>query len=75
MKYRVVTPLARTHPTNGTEVFTHGDMIEVTDKAEAARMIEAGIIAPLKDQREVIEIADEKPVGVEKAVKHGPKKG
>ena len=74
-KYRVVTPLARMHPKEGLQSFTHGDEIEVADKGEAARMIAAGIVEPLKGGREVIETADLKPIGLEKAVKTGPRKG
>jgi hypothetical protein len=71
MKYRVTTPLAR-----GSDVYTNDDIIEINDKAEAGRMIEAGIIAPLNGKAEAqIETADMKQVGVEKAVKTGPKKG
>lgn len=78
MKYTVVTPLSRMHPKEGLQTFTHDDLIDIPDKAEAARMIAAGILAPVKgrDMQETeVETADLKPVGVEQAVKRGPKKG
>lgn len=70
MKFRVITPLFR-----GNTAYTVDDPIEIDDKAEAARMVHAGIIAPLNGKTEPqIETADVKPV-VEKAVKPAPKKG
>lgn len=75
MRYQVVTPFARLHPKEGMQTFTHGDSVDITDKAEAARMIAAGILAPVQDRREIpVETADLKPVGVEKAVKTGGRK-
>jgi hypothetical protein len=61
MKYKVVTPLARIG-----QGFAVGDLIEIVDKAEAARMIAANIVAPIKGEREIrMETADLEPVGVE----------
>jgi hypothetical protein len=74
MKYRVVTPLARIG-----QAFAVGDLIEIQDKAEAARMIAANIVAPITGMRETpVETAVVKHSGVEKAVKAvkpGRKKG
>jgi len=61
MKYKVLTPMARIG-----QAFAVGDLIEITDKAEAERMITAGIVAPIAGARQILaEIADLEPVGVE----------
>lgn len=44
--YVVLVPFARMTPANGTEAFTHGDIVSMSEK-EAAGMVEAGIIAPV----------------------------
>jgi hypothetical protein len=75
--YKVITPLARVDPQNGFQTFTTGDMIEIKDEAEAARMIAAGIVAPGSspkvERAEQIETADAPPLEAEKAVKRGKK--
>lgn len=63
MKYRVLIPMART-----AQGFAVGDLIEIADKAEAERMIAAGIIAPIEREMRV-ETADIKSSAVEKTVK------
>jgi hypothetical protein len=66
MKYKVLTPLAQIG-----KPYMVGDLIEISDKAEAERMIAANIVAPLKVERGIrVETADLKPVGVEKAATH-----
>lgn len=79
-KYVVIKPLSQVTPEKGFQSFTIGDLIELDEK-DAARMIEAGIVAPAAnaaeatpktleaDRIEPIETAEAKPVGVEKAVK------
>jgi hypothetical protein len=75
MKYRVLTPLAKIGQT-----FVVGAEIEISDKAEAERMIAANIVAPIVRGIRV-ETADLKPVGVETTATHvaaakiGRKKG
>jgi len=71
MKYKVLTPLARVG-----QPFQVGDLIEIENQAEADRMEAAGIVAPIKNERETrVESADIKPSAVEKAVKSSRKKG
>jgi hypothetical protein len=79
-KYVVIKPLSQVTPETGFKTYTHGDLIELDEK-DAARMIEAGIVAsaPAADAARVeptksrelsgIETADVKPEGVEKTVK------
>jgi hypothetical protein len=59
-KYKVIKPLSRSIP-NGFETFTTGDRIDLED-AEAARMIEAGIV-------EAKPVEESKPAKVERAEK------
>ena len=77
-KYVVIKPLARMTKTNGFETFTHGDLIDLEDKKEAAEMAEAGIIEPEPveaERSEAFETAVQSAEGVERAVKRGRKEG
>lgn len=71
-QYQVIVPLARRHPVNGMESFTHGDLIEIEDADEAKRMISSGMIAPVSGP-DHIETADAPLENVEKAVKRQKK--
>jgi hypothetical protein len=72
MKYKVLMPLAKIG-----QPFFVGDLMEIENKAEAERMIEAGIVAPVKVEREIrVETTDAQMPAVEKAVKKtGEKRG
>lgn len=71
-KYIVVVPFARMTPDNGTESFTHGDLVEIEDVGEARNFLNAGYVKAIEtSEAEAPEI--EKPKAAAAKKRQAPK--